>query len=218
MTPSTVYERKRERLRSVASEYESQGYEVKLQPPPDDLPEFLTGFELDLIATGKGETVIVEVKTRNDLKNEQSVSALENALRNRPGWRFELIIDGPATERRETLPATQIRASLDEADELQQHGHLSAALLLLWSATEGALRLLATRENIELESLAPGYVLKRLYTLGLLGREQYQILDEIMRLRNQAAHGFQVSVTAKDPTRIAGVLRELLSEVEIRAA
>jgi hypothetical protein len=95
---------------------------------------------------------------------------------------------------------------------------LAAALLLLWSATEGALRLLARRENIDLESLAPGYVLTRLYTLGLLGREQYQILDEIMRLRNQAAHGFQVLVTPQDLTRIAAVLRELLSEVEVRAA
>jgi hypothetical protein len=218
MTPLTVNEHERQRLRSVASEYESQGYEVKLQPPPAELPDFLAGFEPDLIATGNGETVVVEVKSRTDLKNEQSVTALENALRDRPGWRFELIIDGPASDHRETLAATQIRASLDEADELQQRGHLSAALLLLWSATEGALRLLASRENIELESLAPGYVLKRLYTLGLLGREQYQILDEIMRLRNQAAHGFQVSVTPKDPTRIAGVLRELLSEVEMRAA
>jgi hypothetical protein len=215
MTPS---EHERQRLASIASEYESQGYEVKLQPPPAELPDFLAGFEPDLIATGKGEIVVVEVKNRDELKNEQSVAALEHALRNRPGWRFELIIEGPATDRRETVAATQIRASLDEADELQHHGHLSAALLLLWSATEGALRLLASRENIDLESLAPGYVLKRLYTLGLLGREQYQILDEIMRLRNQAAHGFKVSVTPQDPTRIAAVLRELLSEVEVRAA
>jgi hypothetical protein len=135
MTPLTVSERERQRLMSVASEYESQGYEVKLQQPPADLPDFLAGFEPDLIATGKGETVFVEVKTRTDLKNERSVTALENALRNRAGWRFELIIDGPATDHRETLPADQIRASLDEADDLQQHGHLSAALLLLWSAT-----------------------------------------------------------------------------------
>jgi hypothetical protein len=218
MTPNTANEPERQRLISIASEYEDQGYKVKLQPSPDELPDFLSAFEPDLIATGKGETVVVEVKTREELRNEQSVAALETALRNRPGWRFELIIDGPPTQHRKTLDVIQIRASLDEADELQRNRHLAAALLLLWSATEGALRLLAGRENIELESLAPGYVLTRLYTLGLLGREQYQILDEIMRLRNQAAHGFEVSVTPQDLTRISAVLRELLSEVEVRAA
>jgi hypothetical protein len=90
--------------------------------------------------------------------------------------------------------------------------------MLLWSATEGILRLLAARENVELESLAPEYVTKRLYTLGLLGREQYRILDEAVRLRNQAAHGAQVSVTRQDLANLATIARELLSELESKAA
>jgi hypothetical protein len=93
-----------------------------------------------------------------------------------------------------------------------------AALLLLWSGTEGALRRLAMHENVELESLAPAYVLKRLYTLGLLGRDQYRTLSETVRLRNQAAHGFDVSITPGDLTRISVTLRELLSEVDVKVA
>jgi hypothetical protein len=116
------------------------------------------------------------------------------------------------------LGASQIGTSLEEANELQQGGHTVAALLLLWSATEGILRRLATREGVELESLAPGYVTKRLYTLGLLGREQYRVLDEAVRLRNQAAHGFQVSVTRQDLANVAAVARELLGELESKAA
>ena len=115
------------------------------------------------------------------------------------------------------LGPNQIETSLEEANELQVRGHVIAGLLLLWSATEGILRLLATREKVELESPAPGYMTKRLYTLGLLGQEQYRTLDEALRLRNQAAHGFQVSVTQQDLAKVAAIARELLTELESKA-
>jgi hypothetical protein len=219
MSSLSLNERERQRLASIASEYESQGYNVKLEPAPADLPDFLTDLKPDLIAIGKGESVVVQVKTRDELKDDQPFLLFEQAIRNRPGWRFELVIDRLTNEEeREPIGAAQIRASLDEGNELQKGGYLTAALLVLWSATEGVLRLLANRENIELESPAAGYILKRLYTLGLLAREQYLTLDEMMKLRNQAAHGFQVSVAPQDPKRIAAVLSELLSEVETKAA
>jgi hypothetical protein len=219
MMSMSVTERERRRLVSVASEYEQMGYEVKLQPTAGDLPEFLVGFEPDLIAIGNGESVVGEVKARNEFENEQAVAAaIEAALRNRPGWRFELIIDGSESEDGRLLGAPQIGTSLEEANELQQRGHVVAALLLMWSATEGILRLLAARENVELESPAPGYMTKRLYTLGLLGRDQYRILDEAVRLRNQAAHGFRVAVTREDLANVATIARELLSELESKAA
>jgi len=218
MKSTSVAERERQRLASVASEYEQRGYEVKLQPTAGDLPEFLAGFEPDLIATGNGESVVVEVKARNEFGNEQGVAAIDAALRSRPGWRFELIIDGSDSEDGRLLGAPQIGTSLEEANELQQRGHVVAALLLGCSAIEGILRLLAARENVELESPAPGYMTKRLYTLGLLGRDQYRILDEAVRLRNQAAHGFQVAVTRQDLANVATIARELLSELESKAA
>lgn len=217
MSPLTG-ESERQRLTDIAREYEAQGYEIKLQPPSSELPEFLSSFQPDLIAIGKGETVVVEVKSRSELQRDDSTTDLERVLSDRPGWRFELIIEGSGTERPETVGTSQIRAALGEADELQQTNHLTAALLLLWSGSEGALRQLAMRENVELESLAPGYVLKRLYTLGLVGREQYQILNETMRLRNRAAHGFEASITPRDLAQISATLRELLSEVESKAA
>jgi hypothetical protein len=211
-------ERERRRLVSVASEYQERGYEVKVQPTAAGLPDFMVGFEPDLIATGNGESVVVEVKARNEFENNPEVAAIEAAIRNRPGWRFELIIDGLDSEDGSLLDPHQIETSLEEANELQVRGHVVAGLLLLWSATEGLLRLLATREKVELESPALGYMTKRLYTLGLLGRDQYRILDEALRLRNQAAHGFQVSVTQQDLAKVAAIARELLTELESKAA
>ena len=105
--PSTISESDRQRLADIvseiASEYEGQGYEVKLQPTPADLPDFLKDFRPDLIATGKNETVVVEVKTRDGLRNAHSVAALESALRDRPGWRFELIMKGQLLRGRKDL-------------------------------------------------------------------------------------------------------------------
>jgi hypothetical protein len=61
-------------------------------------------------------------------------------------------------------------------------------------------------------------VTNRLYTLGLLGREQYRVLADAVQLRNQAAHGFQVSVTREDLANVTAIARELLSELESKAA
>jgi REase_AHJR-like len=211
-------ERERRRLDSVASEYQERGYEVKVRPAAADLPDFMVGFEPDLIARGNGESIVVEVKARTEFKNNREVAAIEAVVRNRPGWRFELIIDGLDSEEGSLLGPHQIETALEEANELQMRGHVVAGLLLLWSATEGILRLLAEREKVELESPAPEYMAKRLYTLGLLGRDQYRILDEAVRLRNQAAHGFQVSATQQDLAKVAAVARELLAGFESKAA
>jgi hypothetical protein len=207
-----------DRLRKVAEDYRARGYEVKIQPRREDLPDFLSSFEPDLIASGKGETLVVEVKTRRELSSHPSPQALEAALQNRPGWRFELIIDAADAELRETLTLDQIRSLLETAKELQRPAFSVAALLTLWSATEGALRLLAQREHVDLESLAPAYVVNKLYTVGLLGRDQLQALREAMRLRNQAAHGFQVAINSEDLIRLFEVLQELLNEVDMKAA
>ncbi len=126
-----VTEREHRRLASVASEYQQRGYEVKVQPTAADLPDFMLGLEPDLIATGKGESVVVEVKARNEFGDQQGVAALEAAVQNHPGWRFEVIIDGSESEGGSLLGPPQIGTSLEEATELQMRGHVVAALLLL---------------------------------------------------------------------------------------
>jgi len=206
------------RLAGIAREYEERGYGVKCRPATGDLPEFLADLHPDLIAMGNGESVAIAVKTRAELKDPQTLAALEAAVSDQPGWRFELVIDGSELAGRRPLSGSQLEAYLVEANELQQHGHMTAALLLLWSATEGILRLLALREDVEVESTAAAYLPKRLYSLGLLKRDQYWTLDAAMRLRNQAAHGFEVEVSRQDLAPIAAVARDLLGELNSKAA
>lgn len=215
---TSMTERERRLVESVASDYQRRGYSVKLQPVAGDMPDFLSGFQPDLIATRADESIVVEIKHRTELRNGQSDAEIEAALRNHPGWRFELVIDGSKSEPPRSLGSSEILTSIEEANDLRQSGHYVAALLLLWSATESILRLIAARENIELESAAPGYITTQLYTLGLLEREQYRVLDEAVHQRNRAAHGFQTSITQQDLANISAVARQLLSELESKAA
>ena len=112
-------ERERRRLASVASEYEDRGYEVKVQPTAAELPDFIVGFETDLFATGNGEFVVIKVEPRNEVENNREVAAIEAAVRNRPGWRFEPIIDGLDSEDGRLLGPHRIETSLEEANELE---------------------------------------------------------------------------------------------------
>lgn len=213
----TFTDHERPLLESVASSYEVRGYTVTLLPQGSDLPEFLAGLTPDLIATGKDESLVVEVKHRTELGDEQ-IPAIEAAVANRPGWRFELIIDGSSDERDRILTAAEAVALIEEATGLHQTGHLAAALLLLSSAIEGILRQMAAQEQIDLESPAPTYLITRLYTLGLLSKEHYRTLDPAIRSRDQAAHGFQVSISRQELLELTSIARQLLSELESKAA
>jgi len=65
-------------------------------------------------------------------------------------------------------------------------------MLLAWSAGEGFLRLIGHRENIALEKRSSSYELKRLFSLGLLGRRTYEQLNKTMKARNSLVHGLKV--------------------------
>lgn len=218
MNPFMADEAGHVHLEEIAAEYQRKGYDVQVEPRLDQLPDFLAGFEPDLIAIGHGESIVVEVRTKRELADASFAAELEAVMQDRPGWRFELIIDGTIADQRQTLAVSQIRALLEESAVLERQKHSAAALMVLWSAIEGALRLLARREKVELESLQPEYLLTRLYTLGLLGREQYWTLDGTMRKRASAAHGYQVALKPEDLHDTASALKELLQEVEMKAA
>jgi uncharacterized protein YutE (UPF0331/DUF86 family) len=56
------HEAYRQKLQEIAAEYEARGYDVLVEPRPEQLPEFLAGFRPDLVARGPNESVVVEVK------------------------------------------------------------------------------------------------------------------------------------------------------------
>src|SRR5262249_48061786 len=64
-----------------------------------------------------------------------------------------------------------------------------AGFLLLWSATEGALRHAAARRDI-VPDRDPRRLIRQLTSQGLITQSELQMLERCLSARNQAAHGF----------------------------
>lgn len=183
----------------VAEEYRQEGYEVLLQPAPSSLPDFLRGYQPDLLARRDDESVIVEVKFGLATSQRDRFRDLARAVNGQPRWRFELVVRNappvpephmPADERPSLTRPDAARAIAD-AEDLVGSGRPEAALLWAWSAAEATLRLLASAEDVSPRRHDPAYLLKQLALEGEIHREDYEILMRSFRVRNAVAHGFR---------------------------
>ncbi|MBV7340194.1 hypothetical protein KFU94_70710 [Chloroflexi bacterium TSY] len=81
----SVTNRERERLQTVVDEYQGRGYEVILQPGPDQLPEFLRDYQPTLIARQDEETIVIEVKSRRSLSQSPWIRDMAHLLQEKEG-------------------------------------------------------------------------------------------------------------------------------------
>ena len=194
---TTSYETlERRRLLRAASDYRKKGYCVTLDPEGSDLPAFLGGLRPDMIAQRSDENIVIEVRSRATLRDgEPNLVDLAKAVEAQPDWRLDLIVTNPRHAPDEPLDgeepsAVDIRGRIGVARELLDEGHDEAAALLAWSAVEAALRELARREALALNGRQPEFVIEQLYSVGLLGKEDYSLLLNALSERNLIAHGF----------------------------
>jgi hypothetical protein len=202
------------RVEELAREYRDRGYQVTVGPEPEQLPEPLARFRPDLLARKADDLVVVEVKAREALPDQQ-LQDLVKVVREQPGWRFELVLLKPEPGP----PGTKAWSAEDVADNLRQveailgSGHLEGALLLAWSAAEATLRLLAEKERLPLERDDAVYLLRLLVTRAVITREEYGRLWEVLELRNAVAHGLKPPQLDAAKIRgfcelVAGLLRQ----------
>jgi REase_AHJR-like len=208
------------RIQELAQDYQDKGYQVTVGPEAEELPEPLARFRPDLVARKSDDTVVVEVKSRGSLSDPE-LQKLAKAVREQPGWRFELILLKPEPG----LPGTRAWNAEEVADRLRQvdailaSGYPEAALLLAWSVAEATLRLLAEKERLDLEREDAVYLLRLLVTRAVITREQYQRLWEALELRNAVAHGLKPPHL--EPTEIAALcqlIADLLRQSRPRRA
>jgi hypothetical protein len=209
--------RERDRIQALAKEYQAQGYEIAINPTPQELPGFLAGFQPDLIVTRGGETTVVEVKSRKSLSADAQTHQIARLVEGRPGWRFELIIlsgepvDPPVGSV--AFDRIGVKRALEEARSVLADGYTAPALLSGWAALEASLRLLLNEEGIELRRLAPVHLLKQAAEEGIISRDEYRSLSRLMAGRNAIAHGFEHE--SVNPTNVSALLElteRLLSE------
>ncbi|WP_421654876.1 hypothetical protein [Leptothermofonsia sp. ETS-13] len=95
--PDYQTELEHQRLLKVAREYRHKGYAVTIHPSSVDLPPTLSQCPFDLIAKGEGKTIVVEVRSRENLtlNGPKDLRLMTDLVRQMPGWEFELVITNP---------------------------------------------------------------------------------------------------------------------------
>ena len=186
----------RQRARALAEEYRSRGYEVIEEPSPAQLPDFLSGYRPDLLVRKGDEAIVVEVKSRSPLAKDAQIRDLAQLLQTKPHWKFELVIVGEgerisAPEGARPFERDDILRRIEAAEKLLESGFSEAALLLAWSTSEATLRLLIEEEGIVLDHLNPPYILKQAVMHGVIARDEYNFLTNVIKYRNALVHGFK---------------------------
>ncbi|MEG3938201.1 hypothetical protein QT995_08565 [Microcoleus sp. S36b_A3] len=218
-TPTANIER--ERLLQLAEEYRERGYEVSFHPNLEDLPDFLKTYRPDMIVRLGEESVVIAVKSRSSL-NSSSTQYLRNlaqAVAENPGWRFELVMTNPEDavyfpKAEGSLQEDEIESGLQVARQLVAQQHLESALLYSWSLVEATLRIVAENEELNLLRLEPLYLVKKLATEGIISKSEYQLLMNMLSLRNAIAHGFKTTqVTQNSVCELIELAEELLESL-----
>jgi REase_AHJR-like len=211
-----VYERK---LQELAADYRSQGYDVRIEPGPEDVPPFLTGVRPDLIARGPHDSVVVEVKVGTTTAVSERFRELADKIRQQPGWRFSLVVIDPRSD--EVAPSADsllnrdaIAIRLETANELHRAGSTEAAFLLMWTSIEALLRQIATREGLPLERVPSSALLKELFSLGLLARDELDVAQRAFAVRSALVHGFEATGLDQMTETVARLAQQLLAELD----
>jgi len=145
----------------------------------------------DIVAEGPNESVVIEVKSPRRVRGTDYWKELSSVVQKHPGWRLELVVNDTSVARPpETISKELIRERIQEGQQLSEQGMLAAAVLVTWSAAEAAMRVASKNHEIELPDFRPSTVISRLYSDGLIERDEYDFLLDCMRVRNAVAHGF----------------------------
>ncbi len=213
MTPPPIILQAIER---VAEDYRRRGYDVAVRPSGPTLPEFLVGYEPDIIARAPHESVVVEVKVGTRTSVAERFRDVAELVSQQPGWRFSLVYVNPNEPDRiteaELAPLPKLQERAQNAESLLQAGQSEAAFLLLWSVLEGTLRLLGRRAQLPLENLPPSALIRELYSSGEINRGDFETLMSLLPVRNRLVHGLTGRGDEGYVEPLRGVVRSLLHE------
>lgn len=193
MSESTVDVHKA-RLEEVIPQYEAEGYRVCVHPDERQLPAFLEGYRPDAIAERDGSSVVIHVASRADLKGDEQLPAIVRTINEQSGWRLDLVTVGDQeTLDYSDLPSTKALQSKSRSVVLlREEGYEEEAFLVCWTLAEALLRHLALQNDVDLDDLHPGDVVKRLYMYGVIEESMMDELIDAVRVRNRLVHGMTI--------------------------
>ena len=206
-------------IEKKAAEYRSRGFKVE----QNGSLKFLPGYRADLIVRKDGEAKVIEVRSRTSLVRSPSRKKLAEILHDKPGWSYDLLLVSEpekleSPEGAQSFVEEDIRQRMAEAEMVLERGSGEAAFLLAWSACEAATRRWLEAEGVTIRRVTKaGYVLDTAVFHGVISRDDYRYLTDMMKYRNAIAHGFGVNDFSDEKvTELLGFVRRLLdSELEL---
>lgn len=195
----TVQELHDEKVQGLVEQYRQEGYDVVVEPLAETIPGFGSNLRPDLLIAKGPERIVIEVKTRGALRNSDSVRRMADALAKQPNWKFELVVlEDSAAEPSPVVDAETIHSQLSSASLLLDQGQLPSAFVLVWIATEAALRKLAAVGGLKIGEGSPVQLIREMMFNGLLDRPDYDLLSSHLNTRNRIVHGFSVPQLTKE--------------------
>jgi DNA-binding Lrp family transcriptional regulator len=203
----------RRRMRRLEREFESKGYQVLSDPEAEKLPKFLVGYQPNLIIHKPGETVIVEIaSTAHLIEHAAQFKAVAREIQRHPGWRFEVVVTNPRRSQGFEMDIDNASISkrttyirLGQVQELLDADYAQAAFLLLGSAIEATIRLLACKEDPACQQDDAQSLLKQLFSSAVISRDEYTVLREALEEYIPDMHGLRFADT--EPARIEDLIR-----------
>ena len=206
-------------IQQIAKDYRSRGYRVLVEPTVADIPSFLEDSRPEMIAYGPEDSVVVVVKVGTRTAASERFKELADTIRQQDGWRFSLVVVDPGSDdiapsAQQLLTRDQIAERLKKGEELLQQGDKEVAFVLLWMSTEALLRQIASREGLPLERLPSSALLKELFSLGILSRDDLDTALRAFAIRNSLVHGFDAPELGEIFRELTPLATRLLAELD----
>jgi hypothetical protein len=206
------------RIKEIAKDYESKGYSVIISPNQSQLPDFLKGFEPDLLVQGESESVVIEVKsTKGNTSQLKHYESLAKTIAEHKGWRFELVFTNPIEQTISTnfsieLSLEKIRQRLDEVNSLMISNHYEAAFLLAWTTLEAALRAKIDNTKTDSSTKPTLAIIKTVYSLGYVNSHDYKKLERLNQRRNLLIHGFDSPIDKNSIDELLNIVSYVIGD------
>jgi hypothetical protein len=216
----TAAELHNQTVQRLAREYRAKGYEVVAEPSVTERPAFLQDFKPDLIAKGKDESIVVEVKVGTEVAHGARLQPIAQQIAAHPGWRLSLVVVNPERAEvaqgsdKELLDIDAAKDQVRRAKQLGAEGMLDAAFLLLWSGVEAALRHILARAHLPIRSLSTSIVLRELFSAGELSRRQYEVAMKSLPSRNSLVHGASTAVSVDEIDDLSRLADSLFNDLD----
>jgi Holliday junction resolvase len=206
------------RIKEIAKDYEVRGFTVTINPNQGNLPDFLKGFEPDIIATSESESVVIEVKsTKGNVSQLKQFESLAKLISQHKNWRFELVFTNAIEQSIQNkytneIPLEKIRSRINEVNLLLIGNHYEAAFLLGWTTLEAAIRLKLDNEKNDSNNKPTLAIIKTIYSLGYINSHDYKKLEALNQKRNLLIHGFDNPIDRNSIDQLINIVTYIIGD------